>query len=531
MLNRGGQQQYYKYAFIIFIAAYLGSIIIYSRYTFNLDDIWMWLNIYNKDLILNGYVPHQGRFFPLASLDLNILMQFSKSPYLFFSFNALVAGSIIILYYKLLNEINLSSRIRMLVISLFILGIGFVTVIFGICYPERLLSLSILIFVFCSVLVTKNNNFKACIIGLLALNISLYLKEPVFISAFAFGVILIYGGFRDKNKLLKIYGSLICISSVIYISLYFTFIYGEIVKRYDQTVIFDVFLIKLRGFIHYLLNDSFIAFLLSAILFYRIYLILKKKEEINILFDGLLIAAFLYFIAFLVLNLYSNYYLLPSYMMGGVAMMYYLINKNYIRFFYLKAISIICGILFITMSIPSGIHNIVGFKSNGVQFQDTLAFISSYINNSSKKVNIYFDGIGRGVDKYGEYYPSYFAQYLNTIYKVDNFDILSKEPNGRQINIDSNSKIAYKNTSEIQEPKKGDLLIVTNVSNNFNGPSYMKELKNKYTLIYKTNSFNIPYISVKSLSKYFLKQNNMYLKIFNNENIFKLPLNTYVFEI
>ena len=234
MLNRGGQQQYYKYAFIIFIAAYLGSIIIYSRYTFNLDDIWMWLNIYNKDLILNGYVPHQGRFFPLASLDLNILMQFSKSPYLFFSFNALVAGSIIILYYKLLNEINLSSRIRMLVISLFILGIGFVTVIFGICYPERLLSLSILIFVFCSVLVTKNNNFKACIFGLLALNISLYLKEPVFISAFAFGVILIYGGFRDKNKLLKIYGSLICISSVIYISLYFTLIYGKIESAYSR---------------------------------------------------------------------------------------------------------------------------------------------------------------------------------------------------------------------------------------------------------------------------------------------------------
>ena len=211
--------------------------------------------------------------------------------------------------------------------------------------------------------------------------------------------------------------------------------------------------------------------------------------------------------------------------------MHYLINLNYIRFFYLKAISIICGILFITMSIPSGIHNIVGFKSLGIQFNNTLAFVTSYINNSPKKVNIYFDGIGRGVDRYGEYYPSYFAKYLISIYKVNNFDILSKEPNGRQLTLDSNSNLTYNNTFKIQEPKKGDLLIVTNVSNNFNGPSYMKELENKYTLIYKTNSFNIPYISVKSLSKYFLKQNNMYLKIFNNENIFKLPLNTYVFEI
>lgn len=85
-------------------------MIVYSRYTINFDDIAIWLDIYNKKLIWNGYNPNLGRFFPLASMDLNILMQFSHSPYLFTSFSACLVLGIVFMNLKLLSYFNLHKK-------------------------------------------------------------------------------------------------------------------------------------------------------------------------------------------------------------------------------------------------------------------------------------------------------------------------------------------------------------------------------------------------------------------------------------
>ena len=59
-------------------------MVVYARYASNNDDIWMWLEILKGNPITDGYRPNIGRFYPLAFADLNILMQFFSSPYVFF---------------------------------------------------------------------------------------------------------------------------------------------------------------------------------------------------------------------------------------------------------------------------------------------------------------------------------------------------------------------------------------------------------------------------------------------------------------
>lgn len=98
----------YKIAWLygVLLGFYCLGMVVYSRYTFNLDDIWMWLNIYEGKAIFNGYNPESGRFFPLASLDLNLLMYFTSNPYVYFVFNAILVGYFGVLLWRILSIIT-----------------------------------------------------------------------------------------------------------------------------------------------------------------------------------------------------------------------------------------------------------------------------------------------------------------------------------------------------------------------------------------------------------------------------------------
>ena len=74
---------------------YCIGIVAYARYGFNLDDIWMWLNIYEQTPIRDGYRPHIGRFFPLAFFDLNLAMLVVSNPYFYFALNACIVFGVL----------------------------------------------------------------------------------------------------------------------------------------------------------------------------------------------------------------------------------------------------------------------------------------------------------------------------------------------------------------------------------------------------------------------------------------------------
>lgn len=539
-INRGGQQQNnqlincknkYFLAFLIFLGFYSVALIAFSRYTFNLDDIWMWLDIYNHTPIWNGYNPSYGRFFPLASLDLNILMQFSNSPYLFFTYNAFVAVMFAFTYLTFLNNIN-QSRINLLLISLLMLSVGFVIIFFGICYGDKMMLLFLSIFILSSFYVFYKSSKIHIFIGILFLNLSIYLKEPIFIAAFIIGAVFFITSFKTKNKILKLYSTLIMLSSVIYILLYMILIFDKLEGRYDRyTENSDILTIKLQGIVNYILNDGIIIFLLTTIFIYRLYRVFIKKDEFEPFFDSFLSAGFVYLCAYLYLGIFETYYLLPCYIFSGGSIIYYLINKEYIKIRFIKYILIISIFGFITSSLPFGIYNIINLKAQGVQFNDILNFSAKYIKENPN-TDIYFDGTGRGRELYAEYYVGYYIEYLNKIYNIKEFDVKTNNPNLKDIKIDSKKDYTYFNSLDIHTPKSGDLIILNNTTTNNATQEYINKLSNQYQLIYKTNFTTIPYINIKSLAKYinttFIKSNH---SVFGHQNIFRMPLETYIFKV
>lgn len=519
--------------FLVFLFLYCVILVSFSRYTFNLDDIWMWSDyIYPQKIFWMGYTPETGRFWPLAGIDLNILMQFSNSPYLFFSFNAFLVIVFSLSYLKFLNSINSNKILNSIVLAFYMLSVGAITVIFGICYPERPLIASLSIFVLCSFYMFSNPSKITFIIGIIALNLSIYLKEPVFIAAFVFGGFSCYHAFKSGSKILKYYSFLIFFSALIFIILYFVLVYNNIDRDYSALRNqWNTSILTLRGYIDYMLTDGIIIFLLFGVIIYRIFLVFCKKDKIEPFFDGLLMAGFTYFIAFMVLGLLGNYYLLPCYIFSGGSLIYFLIIKKYLKNIFIKICLIFSLFGFFAQSLPNGIFNIINLKVTGIQFNDTLDFTAKYLKENPN-TNIYFDGIGRGYDIYREYYSHYFVRYLNTIYNVREFDVKSNVPNSKIVALDVKSPYTINNSELVTQPKSKDLLILSNATINNANKEYIDNLLQTHNLLYKTNTINIPYISLKPLLKYV---NSRLLKVdigeLNTENIFRLPYNTYVFEV
>ena len=488
----------------------------------------MWLAIYDKEAIWNGYSPNNGRFFPLASFDLNILMRFSSSPYLFFTYNALLASIFAFIYLKILNNTN-HSILNLFIIAFFMLSVGFVVIFFGICYGDKSMIVFLSLFMLCTFYVIKNNNPIYIFLGILFLNLSIYLKEPVFIATFYIGFLLFL---QKAHKHLKTYSILIMLSSVIYCILYFMLIFNHIDKSYDRyTENSDIITITLQGIINYILNDGIIIFLIPVLFIYRIFKVFIKKEAFEIFFDSFLSASFVYLCAYLALGIFETYYLLPCYIFGGASILYFLINQRYIKFILIK-IALILGLLgFFTSSLPFGIYTMINLKAQGVQFNEVLDFSAKYLKQYPN-TNIYFDGTGRGREIYAEYYVGYFAEYLNKIYNVKEFDIKTNMPNLKDIKIDSKKAYTYFNSLDLHTPKSGDLIILNNTTTNKIDKKYMQDLKDKYTLIYKSNFPTIPYINIKSLIKFanlnLTKSNH---SLFGHQNIFRLPLNSYIFKV
>lgn len=156
---------------------------------------------------------------------------------------------------------------------------------------------------------------------------------------------------------------------------------------------------------------------------------------------------------------------------------------------------------FIANSLTNGIYYISYFKSNGVEFHNTLTFLSNYIEENGK-TNLYFDGIGRGTEKYAVWYLIYSYETLSTLYKVNNFDILTYEENGKDFILDTKSPLTFYNSFSVDTPQSGDLIVLSHATNKFASKSYIKDLEYKYELVYKTDVVNIPYIHPKAVIKY-----------------------------
>lgn len=517
ILDSFGSSLAHRYAFWLYfmmLTCYCILIVIYARYTFNLDDIWMWLDIYQSQPIYNGYNPSAGRFFPLASLDLNILMQLSKSPYLFFGFNAVVVWLLGLAVWVILQMV-LGSHflwLRAMVLGVVLFHPGFVTIMVGVCYPERMQVLFLALFVLANVSYASKPTLGKALFGFMAANAAIYYKEPTFLMIGFFGIFMLLASYRQASKAMLAYYASLIVSAAIYLCIYVCFIYPKITKIYQREIIEsprEELLMIAKGLFNFMLNDVFLFFLLFAIVIYRIFIILSKKDKIIPIYDSLIFCGVLYLLAFLKLQLFQNYYLIPIYIVTFSSVVHFLFIKGYIRYIFFKAIAIICVLVFSINTLPIGINTFAFLKTEGVKFHSALSFIAKEASNTSE-LRLYFDGNGENKKKDSDWYWRYFQTYLKELYNTDNV-------------------VVFFNESDL---KSGDYILLNSSANKMIDSTYLLSMSECYELVYKSSAFGLPYIGLKPIIKVIFEKNSVIKEAtYNNANLFKLPIRDYIYKV
>lgn len=519
-------KKYFEIYYLIFLLIYGALIIIYPTYAFNFDDQFFWLHMSYADTLLNGIRPGEGRFFPLGSMDLNLLMQFSRKPLLYLSYNACLLLTIGILLWYLLSYITQNKLFRFCVCVIILLNPSFVLVILGICYSEKVASLALLVFVISSLKVLRNEKYADyfVIIGLLSGNIAIYLKEPMFIMLGIIAICNLITAIKYKAKLAILYFGFLLLSAMIFLGLYVYLVLPNINDLYSSAVLptqMERIWRLGNSLLDTLLIHSWILLLFPCVIILRImhYIRTKKLESSEVFLDSLMLGSLVYFLAFVKLELMRGYYFVPIYFVCGVSVAYF-IAYYWKLYRHIRYIIFICGGIFLLHSLPQAIWNYVFIKSQGVAQEQSIDFLSQYIKKQKNKVNIYFYGLGKEITS-EEFFIEGVGYYLQYFYDIRNFDIRTdKAVYSPEWNYYPYSILTIHNSNTISIPQKDDLIFLNaNTTEAFDKDI----LDKKYELIFQSHVIGIPCITLKSVVVYLMQG--------KDSNPFRLPINNFIYKV
>lgn len=485
--------------------------------------------------------PEIGRFYPLDGFEYNLISLISVSPYAFYLYNLIQFIILIFILQKLLLEI-LGFRYKNIIflsILILILSPGFVTAWFRLFVPERSVLFFLIIFLYFYVLYQKEQKISYFVLGLISANIALYYKEPVFLMLGSFAFFHLVFGWKEINSKQRICDYALIASSVIFVAIYFFVVFLHKGNNLYGATNVNYLLQLLKNLFSYALCDPLIVFLLLPLAFWRLYRIIKTKSS-DVLYDSLLFSSFIYMLVFLKLNLpFSYHYLLPVYSFGMFAILHYIFNLQIYKKLFFNFVLLVAFLSVLFSSLPTGLHLISHYKNVPNNFQNTLTFLSKYINKESKngkKVSIFLDGVNRntGVEVYHS-----FIKYLE-FRGLDSslFDIKSDEDDNGILKLqltDPTSKYTIWRQTKASQIEKGDLVIITPYTTKYIGLS-KKEIEEKfseYELLYHADSIlEIPNLGIKAVIKgVFAKisppQEGVDKKMISR-NIYNLPLDFYV---
>lgn len=319
-------------------------------------------------------------------------------------------------------------------------------------------------------------------------------------------------------------------SSFIFLLVYYFIVYinkGD--SLYGNTTVNPILLFAKNGF-NYALSDPLLIFILLPLVLYRIYIIFKSKKA-DMLYDSLLFSSAIYIFVFLKLNMFAYHYLLPAYSFGLIAVVYFLVVEKLYKKILFKILAFITLFFIVFSSLPTGFAFISHYKNVPHNFQNTLTFLTEYIEKQDKnnRVSIFLDGVNRNG---GEVHHS-FIKYLEYRGLTHNqFDIKTDEKDNGigLVAIKEDSPYTVLSQNIPATIKKDDLIVITPYTLKYISldKKEIELMKEEFDLLYHAESFlEIPQLNIKAFVKYFFLNNNDDVSI-AGKNVFQLPLDFYV---
>jgi len=461
-----------------------------------------------------------ARFYPLANLQYILLLDYLNGPvWLCLLYRSLL----FLLFSYVFYLIGIVKRNSLIVFAAFLVLTINPTFLNNWLEPftsEVELSVIFLILAFYLGKSSLERNFDIFLI-LFLVNISIYLKEPVFLCYFA-SVIAYLIFDKNKNSRKNLLFTLIFLSSFIYITSYYLLIYEPFSKlglaRYGSLSNSNVFFNFFKNLFNYIINDNIVIVLIIYLIINRIKNNICKFDYKN---DVILVMAFTFLFSYFVLNMYSLNYMLPLYSL--VAYIFFQINFS-------KYPIIIVLVFYFFNAFPLSLNQISNRWYSRINYQHTLLFLENYLINNKELTSIYFDGLLREpqyrkfTEKYDRGIELNIANDLLS-QGIKNFDICSQNEPEYNFSLSGYAgyPISYYSKYEPSKIKSGDIYIISPHSKNAINQTYMANMQLHYTLLYKTDSFfAIPNYSIKNILKEFLLSHN-FVEIMIDKNTRRLP--------
>jgi hypothetical protein len=467
-----------------------------------------------------------GRFVLLGGQEYNLVALFTNAPLGYYFVNAFQFFVLAILIVPILRETTDDARAIVGAAVLLFMMPGFTTAFFRMLYTERNVAFWLAVFLASYLSHLKAQRSATFLLAVASVNAALYYKETAFIAVGAFALGHLILTWKTANTRIRALDGVIIASSLTYISLYAITVLPNRNLAYVPPVVYSEWLVVIKNILNYALSsDPIPVLLLVPLAAWRMIRVFGFKEPAHPVFDPMLVAGSGYVMAFFVLKIYMQYYLLPTYLFALPPILYFS-GRGLWRSIAWKAIGVAVAAVLVLNTIPLGVHFISHNKYVPVNYNRMVDFLVEEIGRKpdGTRANVFMDGVDRG-DGRGVYFVlGEFLRYKGL--PIRKFDLKSNieaavpgpfvgrpSPFDRSADVDSVDPDRLYVHREwpfgVFQPGplpvigKGDYLIVSpHSTRNVDGP-YIESLKADYDLIFRTESpFAVPRISLKTLVKY-----------------------------
>jgi hypothetical protein len=306
-------------AFVAFLAAYTALTLFFKEdFAYYDDSIFTFFTVRGNDYVRPIW-PWEGRFFPFGHQEFNLLQYMTRSAAGYHAFAALELTAFTAALWLLLPDMQL--RYRLLVIALALLTPSFTISFGGLIFPERNVLVLVAALVLCarSYATTATRWHAAGAIA--ATHLALYCKEPVFALVLGFVCARIAAGWlsersqrplRDflcEHALELAMGALACVFLLFYVAIMWRYWFNSSgPASYATKMQLAGSPLAILG--RYLRIDPLFGGFL-AVVSIRFLRILRRRQDIDLLWDPLAVGALLYASVFIKLRLVAAYYLAP----------------------------------------------------------------------------------------------------------------------------------------------------------------------------------------------------------------------------
>ena len=400
--------------------------------------------------------PETGRFYPLTAQEYVVAAKlFVPSAHMFYLMNAfklLVCGGLLF-FCLALTELGCFASAILWTTVMFSMGIA--NTLFRLSAGELNALILMLLFAWC---VMKRHNRKGtapfvkisyAIVGFSVFFIALFYKELIFVFGLIFSMSEILRTFLVKKSRPSVFVMAILLTSLLYIVSYGIWHYNYVTGSYAD--FHSSSLLYVLGL--YASNDPLIIFIILPVTAYRVIAILRNSELYSI-YDSFLLAASAYVCAFMLLAMFSAYYLLPAYSFSVCGLAGILSGYQH-KFFQRSILALV--LLFCINIFPMAFSDIQSQKQINHNHFPFVSFLSGWLqanaDASHQSRNIVLAGVSPGSSVEILISLKTFLVSLGT--PESNFEVKATEPSDNKIISDY---YGFKKEQGYQ-PKAYDLLI------------------------------------------------------------------------